>query len=160
ERLGLKEILRYFLDFRFATVRRRFEYDLEQLRKRIHILQGFKIIFNALDKAIKLIRESQGKPDAAEKLMKAFKLDETQAEAILDAKLYKIAQMEIRKILDELREKKAEAERIEAILASKKKLWGVVKQELVEVGDKFGDRRRTRIASSDDELDFDPEAYI
>ena len=160
ERLGLKEILRYFLDFRFATVRRRFEYDLEQLRKRIHILQGFKIIFNALDKAIKLIRESQGKPDAAEKLMKAFKLDEIQAEAILDAQLYKIAQMEIRKILDELREKKAEAERIEAILASKRKLWGVVKQELAEVGEKFGDRRRTRIASSEDELDFDPEAYI
>jgi DNA gyrase subunit A len=160
ERLGLKEILRYFLDFRFATVRRRFEFDLEQLRKRIHILQGFKIIFNALDKAIKLIRESQGKPDAAEKLIKAFKLDEIQAEAILDAQLYKIAQMEIRKILDELREKKAEAERIEAILASKRKLWGVVKQELAEVGDKFGDRRRTRIASSEDELDFDPEAYI
>src|SRR4029077_1103883 len=57
-RLGLKEILRYFLDFRFTTVRRRFEFDLEQLRKRIHILEGFRIIFNALDKAIKLIRES------------------------------------------------------------------------------------------------------
>src|SRR5262249_44249461 len=83
-----------------------------------------------------------------------------QAEAILDAQLYKIAQMEIRKILDELREKKAEAERIEAILASKRKLWSVVKQELAAVGEKFGDRRRTRIASSEDELDFDPEAYI
>jgi DNA gyrase subunit A len=160
ERLGLKALLRYFLDFRFATVRRRFEYDLEQLRKRIHILQGFKIIFNALDKAIKLIRESQGKQDAAEKLMKAFKLDEVQTEAILDAQLYKIAQMEIRKILDELREKKAEAERIEGILRSEKKLWGVVKHELEEVGEQFGDRRRTRIASSEDTLDFDEEAYI
>jgi len=160
ERLGLKALLRYFLDFRFATVRRRFEYDLEQLRKRIHILQGFKIIFNALDKAIKLIRESQGKQDAAEKLMKAFKLDEVQTEAILDAQLYKIAQMEIRKILDELREKKAEAERIEGILRSQKKLWGVVKHELEEVGEQFGDRRRTRIASSEDTLDFDEEAYI
>jgi DNA gyrase subunit A len=160
ERLGLQAILRYFLDFRLATVRRRFEYELEQLRKRIHILQGFRIIFNALDKAIKLIRESQGKADAAEKLMKAFKLDEIQAEAILEAQLYKIAQMEIRKILDELREKKADAERIEGILRSTRKLWGVVKHELEEVGEKFGDRRRTRIASSEDELDFDEEAYI
>ena len=67
-RLGLKEMLRYFLDFRLATVRRRFEFELEQLRRRIHILEGFRIIFNALDKAIKLIRESDGKADAAEKL--------------------------------------------------------------------------------------------
>ena len=105
ERLGLKDMLRHFLDFRFATVRRRFEFELEQLRKRIHILEGFRIIFNALDKAIKLIRESDGKADAAEKLIKAFKLDEIQADAILDAQLYKIAQLEIKKILDELKEK-------------------------------------------------------
>jgi DNA gyrase subunit A len=160
ERLGLKEILRYFLDFRFATVRRRFEYELEQLRKRIHILEGFRIIFNALDKAIKIIRESEGKPDAAEKLMKAFKLDEEQVNAILDAQLYRIAQMEIKKILNELKEKKAEAERIEAILASKRKLWGVVKDELNEVGEKFADRRKTRIVSADEQPEFDPEAYI
>src|SRR5204862_3991271 len=83
ERLGLKAILRHFLDFRFATVRRRFEFDLEQLRRRIHILEGFAIIFDALDKAIKLIRESDGKADAAEKLKKAFKLDDEQTNAIL-----------------------------------------------------------------------------
>jgi DNA gyrase subunit A len=160
EKLGLKEILRHFLDFRFATVRRRFEYELEQLRKRIHILHGFKIIFNALDKAIKLIRESDGKPDAAEKLMKAFKLDEPQTEAILDAQLYRIAQLEIKKILDELKEKKAEAERIEAILSSKRKIWGVIKTELNELGEKYGERRRTRIVSAEDAPDFDEEAYI
>ena len=159
-RLGLKEMLRYFLDFRLATVRRRFEYELEQLRRRIHILEGFRIIFNALDKAIKLIRESSGKADASEKLIAAFSLDADQAGAVLDAQLYKIAQMEIKKILDELKEKKAEAERIEAILASEKKLWGVVKAELAEVAEKHGDRRRTRLGSSEDAIDFDPEAYI
>src|SRR5204863_2659781 len=79
ERLGLKEILRHFLDFRFATVRRRFEYELEQLRRRIHILEGFAIIFDALDKALKIIRESSGKADAAAKLIKVFQLDEEQA---------------------------------------------------------------------------------
>src|SRR5207253_9620749 len=73
-RLGLKEILRYFLDFRLETVRKRFEFELEQLRKRIHILEGFQIIFNALDRAIRLTREREGKADAADKLIKAFKL--------------------------------------------------------------------------------------
>src|SRR5262249_17704949 len=95
ERVGLKAILRHFLDFRFATVRRRFEFELEQLRRRIHVLEGFAIVFDALDKALKLIRSSSGKADAADKLMKAFPLDEEQANAILDAQLYKIAQMEI-----------------------------------------------------------------
>jgi DNA gyrase subunit A len=160
QRLGLKELLRHFLDFRFATVRRRFEYELEQLRRRIHVLEGFRIVFNALDRALKIIRESDGRADAAEKLIKALKLDQVQAEAVLDAQLYRIAQLEIKIILDELKEKKAEAERIETLLRSQKKLWGVVKEELSQVGDKFGDRRRTRISGTDDVPDFDPEAYI
>src|SRR5262249_24131977 len=123
-------------------------------------LEGFQIIFDALDKAIRLIRESQGKADASQKLRKAFKLDEVQAKAVLDAQLYRIAQMEIQKILDELKEKKKEAERIEGILRSDKKLWGVVKDELNAVGEKLGDRRRTRMASGEDTPEFDEEAYI
>src|SRR5262249_46748228 len=139
---------------------RRFEYDLAVLRRRIHILQGFKIVFNALDKAIKIIRESQGKQDAAEKLMKVFDLDEEQTNAILDAQLYKIAQMEIKKILEELAEKKKEAERIEGILGSKRKLWGVIKDELSAIAEKFGERRNTRMATDEDVLEFNEEAYI
>jgi DNA gyrase subunit A len=158
--LSLKDILRHFLDFRLATVRRRFEYFLRQLRKRIHILEGFAIIFNALDKAIKMIRESSGKADAAERLIAYFKLDDEQATAILDSQLYKIAQMEIKKILDELEEKKKEAEKIEAILASKKKLWGVIKNEMEDLIEKFPERRKTRMASDEDVLTFDEEAYI
>ena len=160
ERVGLKQILQHFLDFRLETVRKRFEYELEVLRKRIHILKGFKIIFDALDKAIKLIRESQGRADAAEKLMKAFELDEIQTDAILDSQLYKIAQMEIKKILDELREKKKLAEEIEAILSSTRRLWTIVKSELNELGEKFGDKRRTRLGSEEDTPEFDPEAFI
>jgi DNA gyrase subunit A len=160
-RLGLRGILQHFLDFRFATVKKRFEFELEQLRKRIHILEGFKIIFNALDKAIKLIRESDGKPDAAHKLMKAFDLDSIQTEAILDAQLYRIAQMEIKKILDELREKKKQAEEIEAILQSKRRLWSIVKEELSALGERFADdKRRTRLAGGEDLPEFDEEAYI
>ena len=160
QRVGLKELLRYFLDFRLATVRKRFEFELDKLRKRIHILEGFRIIFDALDKAIKMIRESEGKADAAEKLIKAFKLDEIQADAILDSQLYKIAQLEIKKIIDELKEKTAEAERIEGILRSEKKLWGVIKTEMNELIDKFGDRRRTRMGSAEDAPEFDEQAYI
>lgn len=160
ERLGLKAILRYFLDFRLATVRRRFEFELEQLRRRIHILDGFRIVFDGLDRAIRLIRDSSGKADAAEKLIKAFKIDSVQADAILDAQLYKIAQMEIQRILDELREKTAAAAKIEAILRSDRKLWGVVKDEMTTLGEQHGDRRRTRMGSAEDAPDFDPEAYI
>jgi DNA gyrase subunit A len=160
ERLGLKGLLRYFVDFRFETVKRRFEFELEQLRRRIHILEGFRIIFDALDRAIKMIRESDGKADAAAKLIKAFKLDEVQADAILDAQLYRIAQMEIKKILDELEEKAAQAKEIEGILRSDQKLWGVVKTELNEVGEQFGERRRTDLAAGDETPEFDPEAYI
>ncbi|MBP3956426.1 DNA topoisomerase 4 subunit A [Gemmata sp. G18] len=158
--LSLRELLKHFLDFRLATVRRRFEYQLRQLRKRIHILEGFAIIFNALDRAIKIIRESSGKSDAAEKLKAAFKLDDEQVTAILDSQLYKIAQMEIQKILDELAEKKKQAKEIEIILASEKKLWGVIRGELEALIEKFPERRKTRMASDEDVLTFDEEAYI
>ena len=120
-------------------------------KRRIHILEGFRIIFDALDKAIKMIRESEGKQDAAEKLMKDFELDDEQTTAILDSQLYKIAQMEIQKILDELREKKREAKRIQEILNSEAKLWGVIKDEFKALEEKFAEkRRRTRMASDED----------
>jgi len=160
ERLGLKAILQHFLDFRLTTVRRRFQHDLAVLRRRIHILEGFQIIFNALDRAIKLIRESQGKADAAEKLIKAFELDAEQTDAILDSQLYKIAQLEIRKIMDELAEKTKEAEKIETLLKSIKRLWGVVRDELNAIAEKYAERRKTRMATDEDLLEFDEEAYI
>lgn len=159
-RLGLKAILQEFLKFRLATVRKRFEYELNVLKRRIHILEGFQIVFNALDKAIKIIRESSGKSDAATKLIAQLKLDQEQATAVLDAQLYKIAQLEIQKILDELAEKLKEAKRIETILGSEKKLWGVIKEELSTLGETLGTRRQTRMASDEDVLEFKEEAYI
>jgi DNA gyrase subunit A len=158
--LSLKELLQHFLDFRYETVKRRFEYELRKLRARIHILEGFRIIFNALDRAIKLIRESSGKPDAAEKLMAEFKLDEEQTNAILEVQLYKIAKLEINKILEELREKKKRAEEIEAILGSKRRMWTVIKNELEKLAEEFPERRKTRMASDEDVLEFDEQAYI
>ncbi|MGL6072770.1 MAG: DNA gyrase/topoisomerase IV subunit A [Fimbriiglobus sp.] len=159
--LNLKEILRYFLDFRLDVVRKRFEYHLRILQRRIHLLEGFAIIFNALDKAIKIIRNSTGKADAAEKLMAEFTLDEEQTTAILDSQLYKIAQMEIQKILEELAEKRKEAAKIEAILASEKKLWGIIRGEFEKLAEQpFVNRRKTRMASDEDVLEFNEDAYI
>src|SRR5207237_8567947 len=132
----------------------------ERFGESIHILEGFRIIFDGLDKALKLIRESEGKKDAAEKLIKAFKLDEIQATAVLDAQLYKIAQLEIKQILDELKEKKAQADKIEALLRSEKKLWAVVRDELTALGEAFPDRRRTKLGSGEDMPEFDEKAYI
>ncbi len=159
--LSLKDLLRYFLDFRLVTVRRRFEFQLRQLRRRIHILEGFRVIFDGLDKAIKLIRSSSGKADAAEKLMAEFALDDEQTTAILDSQLYKIAQLEIEKILEELREKLKAAARIDAVLASTKKLWGVVRDELEALAAQpFVGRRKTKMATDEDVLAFDEAAYI
>jgi DNA gyrase subunit A len=159
-RPGLADLLRYFLTFRLATVRRRLEFQLKQLEDRIHILEGFAIVFNDLDKALKIIRNSSGKRDAADKLMKAFPLDEEQTMAILELQLYRISQLEINTIREELDEKRAEAERIRKLLGSEKKLWNVVKTELEELSAAFADKRRTSLGSSEEVAEFDASAYI
>jgi DNA gyrase subunit A len=158
--LNLKEQLQYFLDFRYETVRRRLEYQLEMLRRRIHILEGFEIVFNGLDRALKIIRASSGKKDAAEKLMAEFPLDEIQCDAILELQLYRISRLEIDKIREELAEKRAEAARLELILKSRTKMWKLITTELEEVAKEFGDERRSGIGSSEEIVEFDPQAYI
>jgi DNA gyrase subunit A len=92
--------------------------------------------------------------------MKAFPLDEEQTGAILEMQLYRISQLEINRILDELREKRAEADRIRKLLASNARLWKVVETELEEIARQFGDARRTKIGSSDEIVEYDPQAYI
>ncbi len=163
-RLPLKLILRQFLDFRLATVRRRFEFELEELRRRIHLLEGFVLIFDGLDEAIRIIRASEGKQDAASKLIKRFRLDEEQADAILETKLYRIARLEIDTIRKELKEKRTEAAKIEAVLKSPAKLWGVIQRELVELRALMAElgleKRRTKVAAGTDEPEYDAEAFI
>ena len=159
-RLSLKGLLRVFLDFRLNTVVRRLSHDLRVLRRRIHILEGFETLFSGIDKAIKLIRASTGKDDAREKLMAEFPLDSRQATAILDLQLYRISQLEIDVILGELAEKRAEADRLESLLGDEAALWSLIKDELKEIGERFGDRRRTTIGGSDEVEEFDPAKYI
>jgi DNA gyrase subunit A len=160
QRLELRLALQHFLDFRFDVVTRRLRFQLARLLERIHILEGFEIVFNALDEAIALIRASSNKPDARERLMDRFGLDHDQAEAVLEVKLYKLAQLEIEAILTELAEKRAEAARIEALLADPEARWGIVKEELAEVSEEHGDDRRTQVVGPQDELEYDEQAYI
>jgi DNA gyrase subunit A len=160
ERLDLRRILRHWLDFRFATVKRRLEFDLSELKARIHVLEGFAVIFDMLDEAIKIIRKSEGKRDAGEKLVARFGIDDLQADAILELKLYRLAKLEILVIREELAEKQAEADRIGKIIASRAKTWGVVKSELEEIRQQYGVSRKTRIAVGAPEIEYSADAYI
>ena len=160
ELLDLHTALTYWLEFRLETVRRRYEFDLRKLLERIHILEGFAILFADLDEAIKVIRASQDKKDAAVRLMARFPLDELQTTAILDLQLYKLARMEIAEILEELEDKRAQAEEIQRILASELLLWARVRAELIEVGLHYADPRRTAVGEPVEELTFDETAYI
>jgi DNA gyrase subunit A len=133
---------------------------LRQLERRIHILEGFAIVFKGLEQALKIIRASQGKADAAARLMKAFPLDAEQTDAVLELALYRISSLEIDRIVEELKEKKAEADGIRKLLASKTRLWKVVETELEELATSFADDRRTALGSEDEITEFDPQAYI
>ncbi len=159
--LNLKRILELFVDFRFETVKRRLTYDLQVLERRIHILNGFKTIFDALDQVLKIIRQSDGKADSAQKLQRRFDLDAAQTEAILETPIYKLSRTEIKKMLDELADKRRQAKELKSLLASKPKLWDVVKRELKEVAKTFVDKRRTKVGRRQtEEVEFDPEAYM
>ena len=148
-RVDLVTILKHFLSFRMDVVTRRLQFDLEQLEHRIHILRGFEIIFGALDEAIKIIRSSGDKKDAAQRLTHRFRLDEVQVEAILETKLYKLSRLEIDAIRTELAEKERMAAR-----------WTLIKEELRELRKRFGEPRRTAIAGPDEALDYTEEDYI
>lgn len=158
--LGMREMLAYWLEFRLTTVRRRFQHDLGQLEAQIHILEGFRIVFDALDEIIAIIRASTGKRDAAERLMDRFDLDETQTEAILELRLYKLAQLEVQIILDELAEKTAEAARIAGILGSDAALRANVRAELVELASLYRDPRRTILGAAATTVEYREDAYI
>src|SRR5207237_1307558 len=159
--LDLKSILRYFLDFRFDVVTRRFEFDLKQVQQRLHILEGFAKVYDALDEMLKMIRKSEGKEDAAKKLIKRFKLSEEQADAILEMKLYRLARLEILVIQKELKEKRAEQRRLKELLGNDRSRWAVVREEIAEIQKAYADKRRTKIGGAgSEEVEYSEEAFI
>ncbi len=163
ERLELKEILQHFLVFRLEVVTNRLEHELEALRKRIHILEGFELVFDALDAIIRLIRRSDGKADAAQKIMRRFDLDAEQTDAILELKIYRLARLEILIIREELAAKRARVDEITALLADEDARRAVVGDELREIRAAYGaasSPRRTLIAEADDDASYSADDFI
>ncbi|MBI3491014.1 MAG: DNA topoisomerase IV subunit A [Acidobacteria bacterium] len=160
ERLDLKQILWHFLHFRLEVVTKRLEHELAALKKRIHILEGFETVFDALDEIIKMIRKSEGKADAAEKIMARFTLDAEQTDAILELKIYRLARLEILIIRQELEEKRKRARQINVMLKDEDSRWKLVRTELEEISTKYGDKRRTTIESDSGEPEYSADDFI
>jgi DNA gyrase subunit A len=164
ERLDLHQILWYFLKFRLDVVTARLEHELDALEKRIHILEGFEKVFDALDEILRLIRKSEGKADAAAQIMKRFGLDADQTDAILELKIYRLARLEILVITTELADKRKRARQIAGLLRNEQDRWGVVRGELEHLlktyGDPKKDRRRTELASDADEVEYSADDFI
>ena len=145
--LNLKSVLEYYVEHRRNMIKKRTEFDLARAEERAHILKGLKIALDHLDAVIKTIRASQDKDVARVNLMKKFKLSEAQATAILEMRLQALANMERRRVEDELKEKLALIKDLETILRSPKKITDIVKKEVLAIKEKYGDPRRTEIVA-------------
>jgi DNA gyrase subunit A len=156
--LPLKETIQYFIDFRKEVVIRRTNYELEQARKREHILQGLMIAVDNLDETIQIIRSSQNAEEARNRLMERFELDEEQAKAILDMRLQKLTGLEIESLRLEFEELLKHIADLEDILASPERVRAIIKEELLEIREQHGDERRTVIV--EDALEWDLEDLI
>ncbi len=178
ERLGLKQILWHFLHFRLEVVTKRLTHELEQLRKRVHTLEGFAFAFDILDDLIKIIRGSEGKADAAARILKKYGiephgprkprddgLDPEQVDDILELKLYRLARLEINLIKEELAERNKRMKEIRRLLDEDEATgrWGIVRSEIEELANTYGKepkhKRRTRIEAVE-ETEYSAEDFI
>lgn len=143
--LGLKDIIVKYIDYQKEVIIRRTKFDLDVAEKRVHILEGLKIALDNIDAVIKLIRGSKSDDEARAGLMENFKLSEVQANAILEMRLRRLTGLEREKIENELNDLLNTIAELKAILASDEKILEVIKNELLEIKQKFGDERRTNI---------------
>ena len=151
--LNLKELIHEFLKHRVDVVRRRTEFDLAKTEERMHILRGLLVALDNIDEVIATIRGSGTTEDAQKALVVKFALDEVQADAILKMQLRRLAALEHQKILDERDALAKEIERLSAILASEANILAEIRKELVDIGARYGDDRRTRIADAVEALE-------
>jgi len=158
--LNLKEILQNFIDHRHEVVIRRTKFELDEAEKRAHILEGYKIALDNIDAVIELIKKSKSPADAKVGLMKTFKLSEIQAQAILDMRLQRLTGLERQKIEDEYTAVIKLIAKLKGILESKAQRMFIIKTELEEIKEKYGDDRRTVIIEEDITEDFSIEDLI
>ena len=153
--LNLQQILQHFIDFRHGVVVRRTKYELDKAEKRAHILEGLKIALDNIDAIIALIKKSRNPETAKINLMKQFKLSEIQAQAILDMRLQRLTGLERKKIEEEYLATIKLINKLKAILESKPMRMNIIKEELLELKEKYGDDRRTEIIESIEEFSIE-----
>lgn len=164
--MGLEEMLREFIKHRQKVVRRRTEFELRKAKERAHILEGYKIALDNIDEVIKTIRASKTQEEAEKNLIARFKLSEIQAKAILSMQLRRLTGLERQAIENELSELIKLIARLETILADEKEILKIIKTELLEMKEKYGDERRSKIINhelgkfSDEELIPEEESVI
>ena len=143
--LGLKSIISKYIDFQREVIVRRTQFELDKAEKRVHILEGYKIALDNIDEVIKIIKESKADADAKAKLMSRFGLSEVQTDNILELKLRRLTGLEREKIEEELNALHIEIDRLRGILADNNKVLNIIKEEMLEIKQKYSDERRTKI---------------
>ncbi|MGE0554653.1 MAG: DNA gyrase subunit A [Gemmatimonadales bacterium] len=156
--MNLKQLLEHYVEHRHTIITRRTQYELDQAQAREHILEGLKIAVDNIDEVVKIIRSSKDVAEADERLRTRFKLSEKQSEAILNMRLAKLTGLEIDKLEAELKEVRAFITELKTILGSREKRMGILKDEMNEVAETFGDARRTEIIP--DQSEFSVEDLI
>jgi DNA gyrase subunit A len=158
-RVTLRDLCRQFLDFRLEVTTRRLEHEKRKLEERLHILDALVKVYADLDKALRIIRRAASRAEAATKLKAAFRLDDIQANAILEVRLYQLARLEIDKVQQEQATKRKRVREINQLLKQPARRWKLIREELEEIDEKYGDGRRTKMTAGE-ELTYDPDAYI
>lgn len=143
--LGLYDIISKYVDFQRSVIIRRTEFDLDKAEKRVHILEGYKIVFDNLDEVIKIIKESKADGEAKAKLMERFGLSDAQTDNILEMKLRRLTGLEREKIEEELEALRIEIDRLRGILADNNKVLAIIKEEMLDIKNRYSDERRTTI---------------
>ena len=153
--MNLKELIRCFIAHRFEVVTRRTQFELAKAEARAHILEGLKIALDNLDAVVKVIKSSKNRDDARVQLMAKFGLSEVQSNAILDMRLYQLTGLERDKIEEEYLQLIKTISYLRDLLANEHKIYGVIRQELLEIKETYGDRRRTDIAGEEGEINVE-----
>ncbi|MBQ8145432.1 MAG: DNA gyrase subunit A [Clostridia bacterium] len=153
--LGLKDVLKNYIQFQEEVITRRTEFDLKKAENEAHIYEGYNIALDNLDEVISTIRASESTPVAKERLMEKFGLTEVQAQAIVEMTLGRLSGLERQKIIDRLIKLRATIVELKGILADPEKIREIIKNELTDIKNKYADERRTEIIDSDDEIDIE-----
>ena len=153
--MNLRQLIRCYTDHRFEVITRRTQFELKKAEARKHILEGLRIALDSLDEVVRTIRGSSGRDEARERLMERFGFSLLQTNAILDMRLYQLTGLEREKVEEEFRRICAQIEYLEGLLANPQQIFDIIKADLAELKDKYGDVRRTQIVPMEGEVNIE-----